>query len=133
MQCVIRPRARAAALFLVAPFLAFASALAPQHIHEQGHGHEHPVAHSHFAPHDVDVHQTAEMEIEPDVEHVIWLDSSFLHEPPHQTARMAVATPIDYEIVATESAWSATPFDEAAPVHGPPRRAHLFRGPPLPA
>src|SRR5476649_184974 len=37
---VIRPVARGAAVVLLAPFLTFASALAPQHVHE-GHDHDH--------------------------------------------------------------------------------------------
>src|SRR5205814_1921580 len=90
---VMRPRARAAALFLVAPFLAFASAIAPQHIHEAGHGHEHAIAHSHFAPHGFDFH-LADTEIEHDVDHVVWLDSAILHESTYRTAPVALTLPI---------------------------------------
>ena len=128
----------AASAVVVAPFLTFASALAPQHIHEPGPGHnEQAVAHSHFAPHGTSLHHHNDVtEIEHDDTdhgHVVWLDSPILHEAAHQTARVVPAAPVSYAIVAVERHWSVTPFDDAAPVHGPPKRAHLFRGPPIPA
>jgi hypothetical protein len=123
---------RKTALLLVVPFLTFASALAAQHVHEPGPGHDHAVAHSHFGPHAFDVHEFTATEIEHDIERVVWLDSPILHESSHQAAPIPPATPVNYEIVPAEMHWSATPFDDAAPVHGPPKRAHLLRGPPLP-
>src|SRR5262245_21310585 len=137
MRDVIRPVARAAALFVVAPFLTFVSALASQHVHEPepGHEHEHPVAHSHFAPHHAEAHDHAaevhdHAELDHDDEHVVWLDSSTLHESPYQAQQPLAALPVSFEAVHVERHWSVTPFDDAAPVHGPPRPAALFRGPP---
>src|SRR5882724_4488336 len=101
MRPVIRLPARIAALLLVAPFLTFASALAPQHVHEPGAGHEHAVAHSHFGPHDAHVvegHDANTTEIEHDIERVVWLDSPILHEAPHRTARVAFTIPFSYAI-----------------------------------
>ena len=132
MHAVIRPAARAAALFLVAPFLTLSSALAPQHIHEPGpgHDHDHAVAHSHFSLHDVDADHSSDLEIEHDLEHVVWLDSAILHESPYQADAVPPAVPVSCALVGSELRWSVTPFDDAAPVHGPPKRLELLRGPP---
>jgi len=132
---VIRPVARVAALFVAAPFLTFASALAPIHVHEpgSGHEHEHAVAHSHFSPHHLDTHNhdAAEgPEIEHDDEHVIWIDSWILHEGIYKVRPARLVISVSHETVQLERHWSVTPFDDAAPVHGPPRTVPLFRGPP---
>ena len=121
---------RAVALLLVAPFLTFASALAPQHVHDAGHGHDHAIAHSHFDPHHLDIHESDDTEIEHDIEHVVWLDSAILHQTPHRTAPPAPAIPVSYEMVPVPGHWTVTTFDDAAPAHGPPRHSALFRGPP---
>jgi hypothetical protein len=129
-------------LLLVAPFLTFVSALASPHIHEPepGHDHDQPVAHSHFAPHHVEAHEhleelhgvhvEPEAELDHDDERVVWLDSSALHESPYQAQHVLAVVPVDFEAVHIERHWSVTPFDDAAPVHGPPRPASPFRGPP---
>jgi hypothetical protein len=132
MQCVNRPWARAAALLVVTPFLAFASALAPQHIHEPGPGHDsdHPVAHSHFGPHAVDGHESGGTEIEHDAERVVWLDSPVLHESIYQASPVPAVPAAACDRVPVERRWTVIAFDDAAPVHGPPKLAHLFRGPP---
>jgi hypothetical protein len=139
MPAVIRGGlARTAALVVVAPFLTFASALAPAHVHEPGpgHEHEHAVAHSHFAPHHLEAHAHDTVhgddvpEIEHDDEHVVWVDSSILHEAIYDANPIPPAIPVSYETVQLERHWSVTPFDDAAPVHGPPKPLPLFRGPP---
>src|SRR5262245_30779889 len=152
MRNVSRPVARAAALIVVAPFLTFVSALASQHIHEPepGHDHEHAVTNSHFAPHHAEAlsidHRPPTTDHRPpasdhrspatdqDLDHddalVVWLDSSTLHESPYQVQHALAAVPISFEAVHVEPHWSVTPFDDAAPVHGPPRQPSLFRGPP---
>jgi hypothetical protein len=127
---------RVAALFVAAPFLTFASALAPIHVHEPrpGHEHEHAVAHSHFSPHHLEAHDhdAAEgPEIEHDDEHVIWIDGAILHEGIYQVRPALPVIPVRHETVQLERHWSVTPFDEAAPLHGPPKPVPLFRGPPL--
>ena len=122
---------RTAAVLLVAPFLTFASGVAPQHVHEPGPGHDHALAHSHFGPHELESHAFDATEIEHDVDHVVWLDSAFLHQSPYRAASIPIVLPAGGEIVTAEMHWSVTPFDDAAPVHGPPKLAHLFRGPPL--
>jgi hypothetical protein len=130
---VIRPEARATALLLVAPFLTFASALAPQHVHGLGGGHDHghAVAHSHFQPHEMGILQGKDVtEVERDIEHVVWLDGSILHEALYHAAPDPPAIPFSDEIVVAELHWSATAFDEAAPPHGPPKTVLRFRGPP---
>jgi hypothetical protein len=126
--------ARAVALFVVVPFLTFASALAPRHVHAAGHDRDHAVAHSHFDPHHVG-HESGGLEIEhDDADHgrVVWLDSAVLHESLYQRAPVPPAIPVSYEIVPAEMRWSVTSFDAAAPVHGPPKDSLRFRGPPLP-
>ena len=132
MRVVNRLARRIAALLLAAPFLTFASALAPEHVHEQGAGHDHAVAHSHFGPHLADVRESG-TEIESDANdhgHVVWLDSPILHEAPYRAALALPAIPVSYDAVPRQLHWSATAVDEIAPAHGPPKRAHLFRGPP---
>ena len=125
-------RGRATIAFVVAPFLTFASALAPQHIHEAGAGHEHAVAHSHFDPYHLDVHDSADIDIEKDIdhEHVVYLDSPILHESPHHVFVVPLAIPVNFESLPAVQRWSVTQFEDSAPVHGPPRRANFFRGPP---
>ena len=131
MRVVNRLARRIAALLLAAPFLTFASALAPEHVHETGAGHDHAFAHSHFSPHELEHHELDATEIEHNVDHVVWLDSPFLHQAPYRAAAIPIVLPAAGEIVPAEMHWSVTPFDDAAPVHGPPERAHLRRGPPL--
>src|SRR5882672_1144640 len=126
MQAVIRGAlARAATFGIVAPFLTFASALAPTHVHEPGpgHEHEHAVAHSHFAPHHLEAHDHdgEGPEIEQGDEHVVWIDSPVSFESIHQADLIPLAVPVTYETVQVERHWSVTPFDAAAPLHGPPR------------
>ena len=122
--------ARATALLLVVPFLTFASALAPQHVHEAGPGHDHAVAHSHFAPHEAALHESDTTEIEHDIEHVVWLDSAFLHQPIHEATHVPPALPVSDETLAPVTQWSVLTCDDFAPAHGPPKRSQLFRGPP---
>jgi hypothetical protein len=124
-----------AALLLVAPFLTFASGLAATHVHEAepGEHHDHAVAHSHFAPHHLDAHDHDAgegPEIEHDDEHVVWIDSPSLYESIYQANLIPLVVPVTYETVHVERQWSVTPFDDAAPVHGPPKPVPLFRGPP---
>jgi hypothetical protein len=137
MRTVIRPVARAAALLVVAPFLTFVSALATEHVHEPepGHDHEHAVVHTHFAPHHVEVPATehrppaADQDLDHDDEHVVWLASSTLHESPYHVHYLVAAVAVSSKAVPIERDWSVTPFDDAAPLHGPPRQPSL-RGPP---
>src|ERR1051326_1929574 len=124
--------ARLAALAVAVPFLAFASTLAPQHVPEAGHDHDHAVAHSHFAPHAEEGHHSGADEIEPDDARVVWLDGSFVDEATFQAFFIPLAaTPVHKEVVV-EATWSCVPAEHVPPAHGPPKRAHLFRGPPLP-
>jgi hypothetical protein len=119
------------------PFLTFASALAPTHVHEPGpgHQHEHAVAHSHFAPHHLEAHDHRDAgegpEIEHDDEHVVWIDSPTVGESTYQINVIPFAVPVTAETVPIERQWSVTPFDDAAPLHGPPKPLPSFRGPPL--
>jgi hypothetical protein len=123
--------ARATALFLVAPFLTFASTLAPQHIHEAGPDHDHAITHSHFAPHDVSLHHTETTEIEhDDAEHVVWLDSAMLHQSIHKATHVPPALPVCYETVPGTNQWSVFRFDNPARAHGPPKSSSCLRGPP---
>jgi hypothetical protein len=121
---------RATAVLLVAPFLTFASRLAPQHVHEPGPGHDQAVAHSHFAPHDEALHESDTTEIEHDIEHVIWLDSAILHQPIHEATHVPRVLPVSDETLRPAAQWSVLQCDDAHPAHGPPKRAYCFRGPP---
>ncbi len=129
-QVLIR---RVAALVLLAPFLTFASALAPQHVHQAGPGHEHPIAHSHFSPHEVGSAASALHdgdEIEADLEHVVWIDSSAIHELPFRVdyAPANFTAPFGLARPATES--FARDRYRTAPAHGPPTPVWRLRGPP---
>jgi hypothetical protein len=132
---MIRSLARAAALALLAPFLTFASALAPQHVHEPGSSDDHhpAVAHSHFAPHDHAVHHDDATEIEHDDAdgQVVWLDSAILHQPVQRLTPATAALVLCRDVVVDPAPrWSVTAVDDAAPPHGPPKVSLLFRGPP---
>lgn len=124
---------RAAALLLVVPFLTFASGLVSAHVHEPapGHGHDHAVAHSHFTPHHLRAHHhEAAQDLENSVEQVVWLDSAILNEIVRHIDPVLVVIAMDDDPVDVQPSWSVTPFDDASPVHGPPRPASPFRGPP---
>lgn len=121
---------RATAVLLVAPFLTFASRLAPQHVHEPGPGHDQAIAHSHFAPHDEALHQSDTTEIEHDIEHVIWLNSAILHQPIHEATHVPPVLSLSAQAPRAATQWSVVRCDDAPPAHGPPKRAHFFRGPP---
>ena len=108
---MIRVVARATALFVAVPFLTFASALAPTHVHAAPQQDEAP-------------------EIEHDDDQVIWADSPILHEAIYTAHPVSPAIPVSYETVQIARHWSVTPFDDATPVHGPPKPVPLFRGPP---
>jgi hypothetical protein len=122
---------RAVAVLLVVPFLTFASALAPQHVHEPGRSHDHPIAHSHFAPHHhhLDVSETTEIEHD-DSERVVWLDSAILHQTIHQATHVPAARSVLDHMVHRVERWSVVRCDDAPPAHGPPKRSTFFRGPP---
>jgi hypothetical protein len=134
MPLVIRPFRRVAALLLTLPFLAFASAIAPEHVHQPGprHDHDRAIGHSHFAPHQFGLHQSVDTEIEHDIEHgeIVWLNSPILNESSHDSEEVLPSIPVSYDVVLIEPAWSVTPVDTAAPAHGPPKPVQRFRGPP---
>jgi len=124
------PVARIASGLVVAPFLLFGSSLAPLHVHESEAGHSHAVAHSHFEPHHLEAHDHDDAEIEQGGERVIWLDSAVLHQAPYQLSQAPACIAASFDSIAREISWSVTPFDDVAPVHGPPRGHPSFRGPP---
>jgi hypothetical protein len=139
MRAVIaRAMARATTIGLVVPFLTFASALTSAHIHEPepGHDHEHAFVHAHFAPHHVEAPATSrqpavtDQDLDHNDEHIVWLDSPILHEALYQVDPMPAVDTAGNETVHVERHWSVTPFDDAAPVHGPPKPVPPFRGPP---
>jgi hypothetical protein len=123
---------RAAALTVIGPFLAFSSALAPQHVHRGDHERA-AVAHGHFAPHTHSAHDTTtEIEHDEDDGQLVWLDGAvLLGSLPHVTPP-ATALAIQAQIVAPVTRWSVTAVDESAPPHGPPKPVRRLRGPPSP-
>jgi hypothetical protein len=123
--------ARTTARLLAIPFLTFASSLAPQHVHQPSRGQDHPIAHSHFAPHNASVPGKNDgTEIEHDIERVVYVDSSFLGASTIHISPALSATAISHETVCTLARWTVIPSDDFAPSHGPPKRHVLFRGPP---
>ena len=128
---MLRPVARVASGLVIAPFLLFGSVLAPLHAHEPAAGHSDALVHSHFEPHHLEAHQPEGAEVEQGTAHVIWLESALLHQTAYQIDPGLPLFTASFEAIPPETLWSATPFDDVAPVHGPPRRHPLFRGPPL--
>lgn len=128
---MVRLPARGTAVFLVLPVLAFASALAPQHVHEPGPEHTHAIVHSHFSPHEHAVRPTDTVtEIEHDVEQVVYIDGSFVHVAAFRIAPALSALPLEQGAIRFAPRWTATPSDDVAPAHGPPKHSVVFRGPP---
>ena len=127
---VFRPVARVTSGLVIAPFLVFGSALAPLHAHEPGAGHSHALVHSHFEPHHLESHEPEGAEVEQGAARVIWLESAILHGTAYQIYPPLPLVAARFEAMPPDAFWSATPFDDVAPVHGPPRCHPLFRGPP---
>lgn len=128
---IMGPPGRVTALIVIAPFLTFASALAPQHVHSAGPGHDHAIAHSHFGPHEHSVrHDDDVTEIEHDIERVVYLDAAFVHTTAFRIARLLFALPFSHNEICVATRWTVTTADGVAPAHGPPRCGALFRGPP---
>src|SRR5438552_1712094 len=120
---------RAIAAGVLVPFLALTSALAPEHLHEDA-DHSHAFVHRHFEPHHLESHDHSGAEIDHDGKQVVWLvtaviqQAAFHFDPP-------VATPVeDVEAIPSDTSWTATTIDDAAPPHGPPRCSSSLRAPP---
>jgi hypothetical protein len=129
---VRRSLARPTAGFLLAPFLALASALAPTHAHESSSPHAHALVHSHFAPHDIGAaHDHDGTEIEPDDERVVWMDNPICFALPYQLEPPLTLVVDVFEAIPATGFWSVTAIDDTAPPHGPPRRVSPVRGPPF--
>jgi hypothetical protein len=128
---VFRPATRKASGLVIAPFLVFGSGLAPLHAHEPGAGHSHALVHNHFEPHHLESHEPEGAEVERGAARVIWLESAILHQTAYQIYPALPLVTASFDAIPPDRFWSATPFDDVAPVHGPPRRHPSFRGPPL--
>jgi hypothetical protein len=129
---VFGSRARLASALVIGPFLLYGSSLAPVHVHESGSGHSQAVAHSHFEPHHFESQEPDGGEFDHGADRVVWLENAILHQPAYQTQPGPALNAVPFEIVAAASSWTATPFEDVARVHGPPRRHLSFRGPPFP-
>lgn len=122
----VPPTARVLAIVAVAPWLAVASALPPEHVHGTAGAHRHVAVHQHAAAHD---HDATEIE-ENDDDHVVWLDDIGIAEAVRTCARLAAAVPAHLEIFAEPIAWVAAATDEATLPHGPPGSSASLRAPP---
>jgi len=118
------------ATLVIAPFLLFGSALAPTHEHQPDGDRSHAVVHSHFEPHALDSHDSAEPEVDHSDERVIWLDSPIIPQTTYHLSQCAPLVAATFEDVPPSSSWSPTTSDDVAPVHGPPRPNSSLRGPP---
>jgi hypothetical protein len=116
---------------VIVPFLLFGSVLAPLHVHESGAGHSHALVHSHFEPHHFESHEPEGAEFEQGAERVIWLENAILHQAAYHADAGPPLIAISFDAILAAPSWSATPFDDVAPPHGPPRSHPSFRGPPL--
>ena len=61
---------------------------------------------------------------------VIWLENAILHQTAYQVDPGPPLIAASLDAIPPETFWSSTPFDDVAPVHGPPRGHSRFRGPP---
>jgi len=130
---VTRRVGRTAAGLVVVPFLALASTLAPTHAHESCSPHSHTLIHSHFEPHEPGAtHDHDGAEFEQGAGHVVWLDTAIYYALPYQLDPPPALVAAVFEPVPITNFWSITAVDDAAPLHGPPRRALSVRGPPYP-
>jgi len=127
---VFRPVARVTSALVIAPFVLFGSALAPVHAHEPQSGHSHAVLHSHFAPHHLESHDAECAEWEEGAEHIVWLDTTLVQQTAYELDPGPLLAAATFETIPPDSSWSPITFDDAAPVHGPPRRVCSLRGPP---
>lgn len=128
---VLRSVVRAASGLVIAPFLLFGSALPPLHVHQPAAGHSHAFAHSHFEPHHFKSDEPEGAEFEQGAERVIWLENAILHQSAYHADPGPPLIAASFNAISIVASWSATPFDDVAPAHGPPRGHPSFRGPPL--
>ena len=118
---------RAAVALLVGPCLALSSVAPPEHVHEADAHHPHSIVHRHFEEHDHD-HDGAE--ISHNDAHVIWLDEAALQIATCEFATPPAVPAANFEMLPEATRWVAKSLYDAAPPHGPPRRATSLRGPP---
>jgi hypothetical protein len=122
--------ARVASGLVNLPFLVCASALTPLHVHEPAAGRSHAVVHSHFESHHIAAHESEGPEFEQETERVVWLENAILHQPSYHGDPAPSTPAATFDAMVVVPSWTAMPFDEGAPVHGPPRRHPSLRGPP---
>jgi hypothetical protein len=124
----------AAAGLLLAPYFAFLTTLAPEHVHEEN-DHEHTVVHRHAELHGFQnhTHDHDETEFDHDDSRVVWLDSTNAYHPVYRLP-LPEAVPTDrFELAPNSVPWTAIASEEGQPDHGPPRLSQSLRGPPPPA
>jgi hypothetical protein len=124
----------AAVGLLLAPYFAFLTTLAPEHVHEEEGG-AHATVHRHVELHGSQDHhhQHDETEFDHDDSRVVWLDSINAY---HRAYRLPLPqdVPTDrFELAAISVLWIAITSEEGQPDHGPPRLSQSLRGPPPPA
>jgi hypothetical protein len=125
---VKRPRARVASRVLLAPFLVFATGLAPLHAHEPADDHSSAVVHAHFAPHEF--HDEQGPAFDHGAEKVVWLDSAIIHTVPYELASQAANVVGGFDLIVPATSSRLTAVEVAAPAHGPPRLGSQLRAPP---
>jgi hypothetical protein len=121
---------RVSVTLVLAPWLALSATLAPEHVHETDADHPHGIAHRHFAAHHVAPLDQYSAEIDHADGHIVWLDDVGAFQAPYQLPVPDVTPPDRFELAPALEGWIATPVNDTAPPHGPPRFAHPLRGPP---
>ena len=116
---------------IVLPALALGPALPPEHVHESADGQGHAVAHLHFAPHPILVHDGDGREWDHAEESgLVWLVQAMVDKAAFQLSPQ-VATRYDALDILEPARLSASlPMECEAAAHGPPRQCLSHRGPP---
>jgi hypothetical protein len=118
---------------VLSPSLALSGALAPEHVHESAGDHPRAIAHRHVQPHEFAAHDHDGAELDHGDGHIVWLDDVGAYRPTYQLPIPNATLSDRFELAPPIVEWIATPVNDAAPPHGPPRLPQSLRAPPIPA
>ena len=130
---MLRPSRRFVVAVVLAPILALSATLAPEHVHESDGDHPHAIAHRHLQPHVVAAHDHDGAEFDHADGHIVWLDSVGACQSTYALRMPCVAWLPSVDLAPGIASRIATPVNDTAPPHGPPRLAQSLRAPPISA
>jgi hypothetical protein len=121
---------RGAISLILAPLVALATTVAPEHVHEADADHPHSTVHRHLQPHTAASPDHDHARLADDDAHVVWLDGAQISSPRFQLAA-PLLVPVDrFEAAPSFVEWIARPDYETPPPHGPPKSTLTLRAPP---